>query len=195
MFKNFSFLFFLLFISSIAFSQELVKQKLEYGIKIEIPESFTEMPDQEYRQKYSAYLTPIAKFTSPDHQADLIVNVSMNNTVVYKEQDAPVSVKDLEILQSMYRGTIKSGHSKVEFIQDEIKTINKKPFIVFEFVGEIQDVDGDGNFIGNPKYYYYYIQYTVKKDELLIFTFTCPQKSRGQWESTINQVMNTAKVK
>lgn len=194
MFKKFSFLFTLLLFSSVVFSQELVKQKLEYGIKIEIPESFTEMPDQEYRQKYSAYLSPIAKFTGPSHQADLIVNVSMNNTVVYKEQDAPMTEEDLEILQSMYRGTIQSGHSNVEFIQDEIKTINKQPFIVFEFVGEIQDVDSEGNYSGNPKYYYYYIQYTVKKEELLIFTFTCPQRSRGLWESIINQVMNSVKV-
>jgi hypothetical protein len=180
--------------TAVAQSTKLNKTKINDKITMGVPDDFVVMPQNAYQKKYGAYREPLAIYTSPDGKADLGVN-QMANRLATAVAKADWKEEDLKILQGMYRASIKSLHTQVDFIQDKIELINKKNFIVFEFLGTVQDLDDDGKPTGRALKQYSYIQYGVQDNQVVIFNFNCPAALRSYHQETAKNIMHSIKLK
>lgn len=175
-------------------SLKLIKTKIADRLTMGVPEEFSVMPPNAYAKKYGAYRTPLAIYTSPDGKADLGVN-QMANRLASNVAQADWKEEDLKILQGMYKASILAMHEKVDFIQDKTEIINKKPFIVFEFVGTVRDEDASGSRTGKELKQYSYIQYAIDGKQVTIFNFTCPNSQIKYYQQLANNVMHSVKFK
>jgi len=173
-------------------AQKLTKISIpNTSIRMSIPVDFIEMDDYTYQRKYEAYLSPAAKYTGPSGNADFIVNVRIN---YHPDAYSKAPIEDLEVMYQMYRTTIMNSHTKVEFTQDKIAKINKHNFIIFEFVGDIQDVNRQGEYSGVALSKYYYLLYTIKGGDVYIFNFNCPNRDKEKWEAAVQKSMKSIKI-
>lgn len=99
---------------------------------------------------------------------------------------------DDEMIYGFYKASIQSMFDEVEFIQDEIKEINGKKFIVFEFVSSLKS---ENAFSSKSSRNYTYIQYTSYNDQVLLFNLGCKARLMNQWKPVANEIMNSIKVK
>ncbi|TAH27076.1 MAG: hypothetical protein EAZ07_02250 [Cytophagales bacterium] len=140
------------------------------GVKVKLPSDFTLMSDDDLALKYPSTKKPLAMYTSADKLADFGLNVSKT---VWSEND-------LIILKKIYKSTILEMYVKVNFIKEEIITIDGKKFIQFEFTSEVE----------NHKKYTH-VLYTLVKQHVYIFNFTCPQRVQDKWQPAIPQIINS----
>ncbi len=180
--------------SAFAQSSKLLKVKINNLLTIGVPEDFVAMTQEAYDKKYGGYRAPLAMFTSPDGKADIGIN-QMANRLSSSVAKADWKEEDLKILQGMYRASIKAMHEKVEFLQDKIEVINKRTYIVFEFIGSVRDEDENGKKSGKELRQYSYIQYTVNDKQVTIFNFTCPDNQRAYHQKNTKNMMQSIKFK
>jgi len=166
------------------FAQEkLVKKEIAEFIQIEIPRSFIDMSAGERIQKFVSAREPLAVFTSEDRFADLGINL---NTLQWTE-------KDTETVYGFYKASINSLFDEIKFIQDTIKKVNGKEFIVFEFESTLRE---DNVFKSNSgAKNYTYIQYTSYNDQVLLFNFGCPGRHQQRFEDIAGQIMESVVIK
>lgn len=163
---------------------KLVKVKITPTVKVSIPASFAPMTDDDLAKKYVPYRKPTAMFTSPDRMVDF----GFNQTETRWRQE------DLPMLKDFYKSSISSMHTNVDFIKETIQTINKRDFLVFEFVSEVVDNDPNSLKKGSAVRQYSYIQYTVEGNKILVFNFTCPSQLKDKWQETAEAVMSSIKI-
>lgn len=162
----------------------VTRQKVTKDISMEVPESFIPMSQSELIGKYVSSRTPIAMYTSEDRNIDLGIN----------ETSSAWAGDDLPILQAFYKANIANLFTEVEFLQEEIREIGGRPFIVFEFISKI--TDEGSTFGGNSSISKYtYIQYTLRNNKVLLFNFTCPLRARPQWQETAQRMMESVRIK
>jgi hypothetical protein len=141
------------------------------------------MPDELIASRYPAQRKPIAAYTGYNGQVDLVVT----------EKPSTFSKKDLPLLQKFYKPAILSMYSEVEFIREEVSTINGREFLIFEFVSAVKDDEKKKNKLA-PIRKYTIVQYTIENDKLLIFTFNCPVALKPEWQVTANKMMRSVKI-
>jgi len=179
----------ILFISSLtAFDlyaqQDLERLKVTKEISMKVPVSFSPMSRAEMVNKYVAYRQPIAMFTSDDRQIDLGIN---KNSTQWTEND-------LSILKDFYKANIQNLFTEVKFIQEGVKTIGNRDFVVFEFISKMTDEDKTFGGISSPVSKYTYIMYTLHKDSVLLFNFSCDTRWRPQWQATAREIMESVRI-
>jgi hypothetical protein len=162
---------------------KLVKTNVNKQISVAIPKDFTVMPDEGIAQKYPAQRKPLAVYTSPNGQVDLAVS----------QRPASFSKSDLAMAKNFYKASLLSMYSDVEFIREEVTTINKQEFIVFEFVSTVKDERKLSTLA--PIKRYTIVQYTIIGNQLTVFTFNAPFILKRDWQETAQQVMASVKVK
>ena len=142
-----------------------VRRNLGEKVTMLIPENFTQMPEDEMAQKYPSARKPVCIYTNPAHNVDISLNIS--NTVWGEN--------DIEMLRDFYRSNIKQLYTKVTFSIDEIQKINKRRYVVFEFISESSEKES-----GKPsirKYTYIqiriYIHNTNRFTYLYVYTQCC----------------------
>lgn len=175
----------MLFLPSAAQSQiTLERIKVTKDISMKIPTSFALMEQADINNKYISARMPIAMYTSIDRQVDLGIN----------ENSSTWTANDLEILKDFYKANILNLFTEVQFIQQNIKDVGERSFVVYEFVSKITD---DENAIGETQTIskYTYIMYTLRNNKVLIFNFTCPSKLKSQWESAAAEMMESVRIK
>jgi len=185
-------LIFLFVHNKIAAQSVFKKTEVIKGITLSLPSDFIPMSDQEYGNKYGGYRKPIAMYTNG--QADFGVNVALTQVppdAQYAKKGAPWKREDIEMMRQLYKSTILRIHSKVDFIQDEVREINEQNFAVFEFVAEVKDEQNSAIVSGQKIEQYSYIQYTVENDKILIFNFTCPSSLKGVYQPIAKQILNS----
>ena len=162
----------------------LKREKITKTLSMEIPSSFVPMSVQQQRIKYVSDRTPIAMFTTEDGNVDLGINSS---STVWGPSDLP-------ILKDFYRAGIINLYDSVQFLQDDIKNINDRTYIVFEFNGLM--MEGENSILnrGNLSKYIY-IQYTIREDKVMLFNFSSPWRLKAKWEEAAAQMMNSIKIK
>lgn len=177
-------LFVLLLSPFISFGQEkFIKKEIADFIQIRIPESFINMGSNERIRKYVSNKAPLAVFTSEDRFADLGVNL---NPMQWTE-------KDTKTVYGFYKASINSLFDEITFIQDTIKKINNKEFIVFEFESVLRD---DNVFKSNSgAKNYTYIQYTSYNNQVLLFNFGCPGRQKQRYEKVAQKIMESVVIK
>ncbi|MEP0985403.1 hypothetical protein [Ekhidna sp.] len=169
--------------STFLYSQEkMTKYQINEDISYIIPESFTLMSQGDRIQKFVSSREPLAMHSSIDREVNFGVNWNPMQWIAGDE----------EMIYGFYKASIQSMFDKVEFIQDEIKEINGKKFIVFEFIGSLQS---ENAFSSKSSRSYTYIQYTSYNDQVLLFNLGCKARLMSQWQPIATEVMNSVKVK
>jgi len=162
---------------------QLVSTKVNDDITIKLPESFISMSDGERIEKFVSSKTPIGMYSSKDRTADLGINTNV----------MPWIKGDEEKLRSFYKGTFETLFDEVQYLQDTIKEINGKTFIVFEFLSTLKEENAfSGTKVSKN---YSYIQYTSYNDQILLFNFGCKPRQMAKWQEVIKETMESVKVK
>ncbi|WP_051359863.1 hypothetical protein [Adhaeribacter aquaticus] len=157
--------------------------KINPNLTVSLPKNFVVMPDDAIAMKYPAPRKPLAAYTSPDGQIDFVAS----------ERTSTFQGADLAVLKEFYKASITSRYSEVKFIQEEIKTLNKRNFIVFEFTSSLRDEGRKTNKLA-PIRKYTIIQYTMVNDKLMVFTFNAPIDLQEAWKVTANKIMQSIKI-
>ena len=163
--------------------EKLVNTKVSDDITMKLPESFVSMTDGERIEKFVSSKTPIGMYSSEDRTADLGINTNV----------MPWIEGDEEKLRSFYKGTFQTLFDQVEYLQDTVKTINGKKFIVFEFVSTLKEENAfSGDKVAKN---YSYIQYTSYQGQILLFNFGCKPRQMQKWQEVIKASMESIKIK
>ena len=147
--------------------------KITEGVKASLPADFLSMSDDDLAVKYPSTKKPLAMFTNLDRIADFGLNVNKSSW----------PGNDLKILQGVYKSTIMDMYNKVEFLQEGIKTINKKEFIIFEFISVFE---GQRN--------YTFLQYAVVKNQVYLFNFSTAAHLKDKWQPIAQKIMSSIKM-
>lgn len=177
------FILLLVFVVSSFVPDKLKPVKITNNITTSLPTDFGIMPDDLIASRYPAQRKPIGAYTGGNGQVDFMVT----------ERPSTFAKSDLPMLQKFYKPSIVSMYSEVAFIREELKTINGRDFLVFEFVSSVKDEDRKKNKLA-PIRKYTIVQYTIENDKLLIFTFNCPAALQQQWQTTGNKIMRSIKI-
>lgn len=175
---------FLLFILCGFDGFKLVKTKITKEVTISLPADFVPMTDDDMANKYFTPQKPTAMYTNPDRVVDFGFNQTQTRW----------RIEDLPLLQKFYKSSIVSMYSKVNFIQETTAIVNKRNFVVFEFVSELVDEDPNSLKKGSVVKQYSYVQYTIENNKILVFNFTCPAQMKNTWQEVARQVMSTIKI-
>jgi hypothetical protein len=123
-------------------------------------------------------------YTNPDREVDFGLNITETR---WRQEDLP-------LLQKFYKSGIAKLYTKVNFLQDTISTINKRDYVVFEFVSELKDDETNSIQRSSAVKQYSYMQYTVKDNKVHVFNFTCPTHLRPKWQEIAREIMQTIKI-
>ena len=150
---------------------------------MKIPETFTAMNDQDRMAKVASSRIPLAMFSTPEQDVTLGIN---DNPMQWTSADT-------QAIYGLYKASLASLFDEIKFIQDEIRKINGREFIVFEFVSILRD---DNAFSAKkPVKNYSYIQYTSYNNEVLLFNFGCNMRQKEQWETVARKIMESVRIK
>lgn len=165
------------------FSQDkMVKHQINDEISYLVPSSFTLMSTSDRLQKFVSAREPLAMHSTMDREVDLGINWNPMRW----------TAKDDETVYGFYKASIQSMFDNVEFIQDGIKEVNGKKFIVFEFISSLRS---ENAFSGTKSSRYYtYIQYTSYNNQVLLFNFGCKARLMSTYQSVASDIMNSVKV-
>ncbi|TAG53400.1 MAG: hypothetical protein EAZ27_10875 [Cytophagales bacterium] len=174
--------FILVLCQFLVFSQtgepKLILKEWRKGISLAVPEKFLLMSDDDMAQKYPSYRKPIGVYS--DKKTDISINYSINKW----------NNKNLDILKSMYKATISSVFTDVEFIQDGvIKKVNDRDFIVFEFISNLVEENGPKK--GASLKTYSYLAYTLYKNKVLILNMNTQVQERNDWANTFGKIFES----
>lgn len=175
-------LFIVLFLAGFA-GPKLKPVKITKTITVSLPQEFRVMPDDAIATKYPSHRKPLGAFTSPNGQVDFITS---ERPITFKKEDT-------KMLKDFYKSSITNSFSEVTFIRDEIKTINKQDYILFEFTSLLRDEERKTNKLA-PIRKYTIVQYTIVGDKLVTFTFTSPLDLKLSWEETARKIMQSIKI-
>ena len=162
---------------------KLKKTQISKEISVMLPRDFTPMPDDGIARRYPATTKPLAVYTSPNGQIDFSVT----------QKHTQFRSRDLNMLQEFYKANLLEKFTDVDFIREEIVDIKGEQFIVFEFVSKVADERGTTNLA--PVQKYSLIQYTIKGNQLMIFTMHAPFMLKNDWQPTMREVMSSIRIK
>lgn len=162
---------------------KLKKTPVGKDITLGVPEGFTPLPDDGIAAKYPSPRKPLAVFSNPNSRVDVSV----------AQKPSTFTNSDYALLLKVYKASIQNTYSKVEFLTEEVRTINKRDFVVLEFTATLNDNRRNSNLA--PIRRYQFIQYTIKGDQLYVFTFNAPADEQPQWQPTARAVMESVSMK
>lgn len=161
--------------------EQMTKHKINDEISFEIPESFPIMSKSDRFQKVVSVKEPLAMYTSEDGEVTFGVNWNR----------MPWMAGDEETLYGFYKASIESMFDEVEFFQDEIKDLNGRKYIVFEFLGTLRS---DNEFSKKTSKNYTYIQYTSYNNQVLLFNFGCKAYFMPRWKPVAEDIMKSIQI-
>ena len=161
--------------------EKLKKQKIGEEITMKVPVSFIPMNDDDMWQRVASTRKALALYTDLDRLVELGVNRSYS---VWREGD-------YQMMFDVYKASILELFDEVEFIKEDIISVKKRPFVVFEFVSRIKRDEGSSV----PVVKYNYLKYTLQDGQTLVFSFSCPEFEQDKWQSTANAIMNSVVIK
>ncbi len=160
-----------------------VKTRLTDGVTVSVPDQLMPMTQEDMAQRFPSVRAPLGAFTNADRLADFSVNISATSW-----PDGNV-----EMAQKFFKASLQNLYDRVDFLGEGIQTIKKKKFIFFEFESRISG-DRRKQGLTDPVMKYTYIMYLVQKDRTLVFTFSCPQDIREEWQPLAHEIMKRIRV-
>ncbi|MFC6223581.1 hypothetical protein ACFP2F_10040 [Hymenobacter artigasi] len=176
----------LLFFGLTAFgpAPKLTTVKLASTLSVGVPVGFAPMPDDGIAVKYPSPRKPLAVFSNPSGRVDFSVAV---RPTTFESFDYGVLIK-------IYKSSIQRLYTKVDFIKEDIRTVNGRDFIYFEFVSTVADSRRTGGQLA-PIKRYQAVQYAIEGTQLYVFTFVAPAEEQAQWQPTAQAVMGAIAMK
>ncbi len=165
------------------FSQKLFPVEVTEEISMKISSEFVNMSNKDRMEKIASSKIPLATFSTESQEVTLSIN------------DNPMqwTSKDTEVVYGFYKASVNALFDEIKFIQDGVKEINGREFIVFEFVSTVRDDNVFSS--GRGERNYTYIQYTSYNDKVLLFNFGCPARLQFEWEDAVEEMMQSVRVK
>lgn len=170
---------------------KLKTQKMVEGITVAMPKDFTQMSDDDVASKYPSTKKPVSIFTNLDRTVDFGLNISKSRWGGY----------DLQILKDIFRSTIVESYDTVMFIQEDIISINGRPYVRYEYNSLFDKTQG---------YHYLLISILAKTvgeaevnteklapenaNHLLIFNFYCAKAFQSANQPIARAMMETIHV-
>ena len=175
----------LLFLALTAFGPKpkLTNVKLGSGLTVGVPATFMPLPDDGIAVKYPSPRKPLAVYSNPSGRVDYSVAV----------RPTTFESMDYAVLLKIYKSSIQRLYTKVEFLKEDIRTVNGRDFIYFEFVSTVSDA-GRARQLA-PIKRYQAVQYAIQGQQLYVFTFVAPAEEQAQWQPTAQAVMNAIALK
>jgi hypothetical protein len=160
-----------------------VPVKIGNAISLQLPASLSLQSAAEINQRYVAARPPLALYSDASGQVDL----SVNKAVTRWGED------DYEIMKSFYKSTIMGLYSEVQFITEEIRQIDGRKFVAFEFIGRV--IPGEGTTQSeSAEVRYSQILYTIAGDQTVLFNFSCAGRLQDQWSSRASAIMKSIRI-
>lgn len=163
---------------------KFIRVDISEEITVSLPESFQTMTEDQMQRKFLSARPPLAAYTSPDQMADFSVNVSNTRW----------QASDLPILKDFYRSSLLELYDQVNFLEEGIHPVNDDEMVFFEFTSVVNE-DEDSVVPKPPVHQYTYVQYAIRDNQALVFTFSCPTRRQDQWQSTAQKIMSSVKMK
>jgi len=183
--KGFLYIQAFFFLAFVMKGDNYVKVEVNEKISVELPSSFSQLTQEEINQRYNSPRKPLLFYSDPYKVVDFSVNMAYSLW----------GMDDIELLRSFYRSTLMSMYDEVEFITDEVRTINGHQFAVFEFVSRVV-ADDNAIIVRKDLLHYTFIQYTiVEGNNTALFNFTCPKNVMDKWQPTADKIMASVKIK
>ena len=157
--------------------------KLGTGLTVGVPAGFQPLPDDGIAAKYPSPRKPLAVFSNPTGRVDFSVSV----------RPTTFESMDYVVLQKIYKSSIQRLYTNVKFLKEDIRPVNGRDFIYFEFVSTVSDARRSGQLA--PIKRYQTVQYAIQKDQLFVFTFVAPAEEQAQWQPTAQAVMAGIELK
>ena len=161
-------------------SDKMVKTKLTEEIRCVLPVNFFPMSEGDILRRLPSVRKPLAAYTDESRLVDFSVNVSAS-----KWRNS-----DITIAKDFFKSSIFHLYDEVTLINEEIKTINKREYAVFEFVSLVK---GDG-LTKKAVRKYSYIQYTIKGGQVYVYALNAPSRLKDKWKSNASTIMNSIKM-
>jgi hypothetical protein len=182
--KILSFLLLILGLTAFAPKPKLTNVKLGSGLTVGVPVGFAPLPDDGIAVKYPSPRKPLAVYSNPSGRVDFSVAV----------RPTTFESMDYGVLLKIYKSSIQRLYTKVDFIKEDIRTVNGRDFIYFEFVSTVSDTRRTNNQLA-PIKRYQTVQYAIQGQQLYVFTFVAPAEEQAQWQPTAQAVMGAISMK
>jgi len=156
------------------------------AIELLIPETLSQLTNEEAISTYGMARTPMAIFTDELKDVSIIISVK-------PLPSGNVDDLNLEIEKSFKKSALTSEFGNVNILKEEVTTINDFKAIVFEFDSEIAGKDGKGENTSSKNYNY--IAYLYKKDREYSVNFNTPATLKEDWKADASLIINSIKVK
>lgn len=169
-----------------AFVQQakLKKVQVAKNLSVALPADFQPLPDDAIASKYPAVRKPLAVYSNPAGRIDYSIAA----------RQTTFNSKDYGLLLKIYESKLKSTYSKVDVITRDIKTINKRDFMVLEFVSTLSD-NRRGREMMAPLKRYELMQYAIEGDQQYVFHFICPVEEQARYQPVAQQIMQSVELK
>ncbi|MEM1408806.1 MAG: hypothetical protein AAGG59_18625 [Bacteroidota bacterium] len=165
-------------------SPKMVKTKIGESITVMLPDNLYAMSEDDMSRRYPSVRRPIGAFTTDSRLADFSVNISATQW----------RVEDVDMAKSFFKSSLFNLFDRVNLIKEEIKEIDEKKFIVYEFDSRL---NGDPSSLEakNPILRYNYLQYLIINGKTLVFSFNCHPRLKEEWQPVVEEMMSSVKVK
>lgn len=179
--KSVLFATFLFFLSGIIQAQpkvSFVTIKVDKLLTMKIPENFVALTDDQIADKMIATRKPLAAYSNPSGNTDITVAVGNSNKNPWKDQD-------LKLMAQFQKANIMQLFTNVNMLQEKLVKVKGQQFAVFEFVSEVKEKGK------SPIRKYHHIRYAIRKGNMMVFSYICPESERSISEGTAAQVMDS----
>ena len=181
--KIFSFLLLFLGLTAFGPKPKLTTVKLGSGLSVGVPAGFAPLPDDGIAVKYPSPRKPLAVYSNPSGRVDFSVAV----------RPTTFESMDYAVLLKIYKSSIQRLYTKVDFLKEDIRTVNGRDFMYFEFVSTVSDTRRSSQLA--PIKRYQVVQYAIQGTQLYVFTFVAPADEQAQWQPTAQAVMGAIALK
>ncbi len=173
-----------LLFSSFSIQEKMVKTKIGDSITMMIPNTLYPMSVDDIARRYPSVRKPLGAYTNDSRLADFSINVSATR---WRSQDVAMA-------KDFFKASLFNLFDRVSMIQEEVKEINGKQYIVYEFDSRI---NGDPSSLESkdPIMRYNYVQYLLINGKTLVFGFNCHPRLKEEWQPVVEEMMASAKVK
>jgi hypothetical protein len=157
---------------------KFITHKISDLVSVKVPEGFQKLNDDQIADKIIASRKPLAMFANPSGTVDFSVSVGNSSK-------NPWADKDLKLMADFQRANIRQLFTSVTFIQDKVVKVKGQNFIAFEFISEVKEK-------GKPPIRKYNnLRYTIRKKNMLIFSFICPESERPKYEGLSEEILSS----
>ena len=148
---------------------KLTTVKLASGLSVGVPAGFTPLPDDGIAVKYPSPRKPLAVYSNPSGRVDYSVAV---RPTTFESFDYGVLIK-------IYKSSIQRLYTKVDFIKEDIRTVNGRDFMYFEFVSTVADTPAQRRASWPPSRSYQAVQYAIRGAAALRVHLCGPGRGAG----------------